>query len=80
MIENIPAIKAGEPVRIGTQAYWSVFHYFAPYENVKVIYTRYHERIKKSWDYGVYVSRFVNHGVIESGHWPPGKEIYLRGR
>ncbi|MDC0231385.1 tetratricopeptide repeat protein, partial [Aureispira] len=74
-IDNIPEIKAGEKVSIGTQAYWSVFFYFQKYSNVSVVYTRYHERVKKKWDYGIYVSRFVNHGIIQSGNWPPGQEI-----
>lgn len=74
-IENLPEIKAGEPVKIATQAHKPVRHYFAPYENVEAVYTRYHERIKHNWDYGLYITRFVNRDFIENGLFPPGEEL-----
>lgn len=74
MIDNIPEIKEGKDILVGTQAYLSVSHYFSDYPNVRTIYTRYHERIKKNWDYGLYVTRFVNKGFVSSGWWPPGAE------
>ncbi len=74
-IENLPEIKAGEPVKIATQAHKPVRHYFAPYENVQAIYTRYHDRIKEDWDYGLYITRFVNRDFIESGLFPPGEAL-----
>jgi glycosyltransferase involved in cell wall biosynthesis len=74
-IENLPEIKAGQPVKIATQAHKPVRHYFAPYENVQAVYTRYHERIKHDWDYGLYITRFVNRDFIENGLFPPGEEL-----
>ena len=74
-IENLPEIKAGQPVKIATQAHKPVRHYFAPYEHVKAIYTRYHERIKEDWDYGLYITRFVNRDFINNGLFPPGEEL-----
>lgn len=75
MIENIPAIKNGEKVLVGTQAFISVNHYFKDYPNVTTVYTRYNERSKHNWDYGLYISRFVNRGYMKSGLWPLGTEI-----
>lgn len=74
-IENLPEIKAGTPVKIATQAHKPVRHYFEPYKNVKAIYTRYHQRVKADWDYGLYITRFVNRDFIESGLFPPGEEL-----
>ncbi|MFK7797804.1 MAG: glycosyltransferase [Aureispira sp.] len=74
-IENLPEIKAGQPIKIATQAHKPVRHYFAPYENVEAVYTRYHERIKHNWDYGLYITRFVNRDFIENGLFPPGEEL-----
>lgn len=80
MIDNIPEIEAGKddenakPICVGTQAALSVQHYFKDYPNVKVYYTRYHERVKKPWDYGLYLTRFVNRGFISSDMWPPGEK------
>lgn len=74
-IENLPEIKAGQPVKIATQAHKPVRHYFAPYENVTAVYTRYHERVKHDWDYGLYITRFVNKDIIENGLFPPGEEL-----
>jgi len=73
-IENVPEVKEGKPVLVATQAFKSVQHYFADYPNVKPIYTRYHERVKNNWDYGLYLTRFVNRGFIASGLWPPGEK------
>jgi glycosyltransferase involved in cell wall biosynthesis/tetratricopeptide (TPR) repeat protein len=73
-IDNVPEVKEGKPVLVATQAFKSVKHYFADYPNVKPIYTRYHERVKNNWDYGLYLTRFVNRGFVDSGLWPPGEE------
>jgi glycosyltransferase involved in cell wall biosynthesis/tetratricopeptide (TPR) repeat protein len=73
-IDNVPEVKEGKPVRVATQAFKSVKHYFADYPNVKPVYTRYHERVKSNWDYGLYLTRFVNRGFVDSGLWPPGEE------
>jgi glycosyltransferase involved in cell wall biosynthesis/tetratricopeptide (TPR) repeat protein len=73
-IDNVPEVKEGKPVLVATQAYISVKHYFADYPNVKPIYTRYHERVKNNWDYGLYLTRFVNRGFMASGLWPPGEK------
>ncbi|CAA6811188.1 MAG: diguanylate cyclase/phosphodiesterase (GGDEF & EAL domains) with PAS/PAC sensor(s) [uncultured Aureispira sp.] len=73
-VDNVPEVKEGKEVLVATQAYISVKHYFADYPNVKPVYTRYHERVKNKWDYGLYLTRFVNRGFIESGLWPPGEK------
>ncbi|WP_197043861.1 glycosyltransferase [Aureispira sp. CCB-QB1] len=75
VIENIPEVKAGEEVRFGTQAHLPINHYFKDYPNVKVIYTRYHERAKHNWDYGIYISRFINKKALEQDVWPAGNEL-----
>lgn len=72
-LENVPEVKEGKKIYVGTQAYISVKHYFADYPNVIPVYTRYHERVKHKWDYGLYLTRFVNRGFIKSGLWPPGE-------
>mgnify|MGYP000138540128 CR=1 FL=1 len=74
-IENIPEIKAGKPVKIATQAYLPVHYRLQKYKNVKVVYTRYHERAKQDWDYGIYISRFANKGVLKQDAWPAGNEV-----
>lgn len=73
-IDNVPEVKEGKDVFVGTQAFISVKHYFADYPNVKPVYTRYHERVKHKWDYGLYLTRFVNRGFISSDLWPPGEK------
>lgn len=78
IIDNIPAVKEGKPLKIGTHAHKPVRHYFEPYENVEAVYNRYHERVKNDWDYGLYISRFVNAGFIDNGLFPPGEEVIAK--
>jgi|GEM_PF-65710 len=74
-VENIPEMKTGEEIVVGTQAILSVGHYLNKYPNIRVIYTRYNERAKGNWDYGIYISRFVNQGYLKKGLWPLGTDI-----
>lgn len=77
LIENDERIKKGETVKVLTNCYDPVAHYFkklAP--NVKVDYTRYRSRHEKSSDYFMLFSRFVNKDLMASGAWPPGNVIY----
>lgn len=78
IMDNLPEVKEGRLVKIATQAHKPVNHYFSNNDSVQVTYTRYHERIKQDWDYGLYISRYVNVGIIESGLFPPGEEVLAK--
>lgn len=77
VIENEPKIKEGKEVIVATNCHKPVVHYFKDYPNVKVKYVRYHERVKTEYDYLLSYSRFVSHGFIQSGAWPPGNTVHL---
>ncbi len=77
VIENEPKVKAGEKVVVATNCHKPVAHYFKDYPNVKVEYVRYHQRVRTSYDYLLSYSRFISHGFIQSGAWPPGNVVYL---
>ena len=76
MIENEPKVKAGHELIIATNAAEPLRYYFSKYPNVTVLYVRYHERVKAKYDYLITYSRFVSHGFIHSGAWPPGEVVY----
>jgi tetratricopeptide (TPR) repeat protein len=76
-VENLPEMQAGDSVNIATQAHKPLRHYLEPYkeQGVVAVYTRYHDRIKHDWDYGLYITRFVNRDFIKNGLFPPGEEV-----
>jgi len=77
ILENDPRIKAGEPVTIRTNAYQPFLHYMtqkAP--NVKAGYVRYSDRYKYPTDYFIFISRFVDKGLIDNGYFPPADVVY----
>lgn len=45
-------------------------------ENLKTVYVRYRQRHDAAWDYGLFVSRFVDAAYIQKGHWPPENTIH----
>lgn len=44
--------------------------------NTEVIYTRYHERERHNWDFGIYYPRFIDKEFLSSGAYPPKQVIY----
>lgn len=43
---------------------------------LRVIYSRYRERYDQKWDYGIFVSRFMDGAYIRAGSWPSGESIH----
>jgi len=77
LLENEPRIKAGEEVTVFTNAYEPLKHYMkqlAPH--VKVRYLSYSDRYKFPTDYFMFISRFVDKGLIDNGHFPPANVVY----
>lgn len=77
LLENEPRIKAGEKITVRTNAYEPLLHYMttlAP--NVKVGYCPYTDRYKYATDYFMFISRFVDKGLIDNGHYPPKEVVY----
>ena len=77
LLENEPRIKAGEKMVIRTNAYEPFKHYInqlAP--NVTPGYLSYANRFKYPTDYFIFISRFVDKGLIDNGHFPPTDVVY----
>lgn len=46
-------------------------------KNIRVTYTNYYDRSFKSWDYGIFYSRFVHRNQLLNQTWPPRGTIHL---
>ncbi len=77
LVENDERIKNGETISIHTNCSDPAGHYIKKaVPNVKVYYTRYNDRNKKSGDYFMFISRFVNKDLMKNEAWPPADVIY----
>ncbi len=77
LLENEPRIKAGEKLIIRTNAYQPFLHYMtekAP--NVTPGYVAYADRYKYPTDYFMFITRFVDKGFLENGHFPPVEVVH----
>ncbi len=46
------------------------------FPDMKIKYTRYYDRIKKNWEYGLFYSRFVGKEQLQHNTWPPQHTIH----
>jgi tetratricopeptide (TPR) repeat protein len=43
----------------------------------KLVYVRYYQRSEKDWDYGIFMSRFLDKEQLQNGYFPGDDPIYL---
>jgi hypothetical protein len=42
---------------------------------IKAVYVRYHQRYDTDYDYGIFVSRFIDRHLLQNGYFPPANTI-----
>ena len=63
-------VDTSKPITVATNCANPVYYYLTAYsKNIKVIYTRFDARAQKSWDYGIFYSRFIDHTQLETNSW-----------
>ena len=43
---------------------------------VKTGYVRYYQRYNKDWDYGIFPTRYIGAGLLNSGNWPDSRSLF----
>ena len=73
---EVQKIKAGDTVRLYSNAAHILTHYFENNKNVVVDYVRFPERNQKNWDYALFHIALIPETDIQQGSWMPSSTIY----
>ena len=67
--------ESSEPVLVASNL--NIAYYFRQYSNkVNTVYTRFYERSRDNWDYGIFVNTYINPYQLRTGLWPPANTIH----
>ena len=79
MLENKGILKPGmkDTVTIASNFYYALEKYIRPKygKNVKLVYVKYRQRYDQSWDYALFINRFIDASYIQKGTFPPKNTI-----
>lgn len=76
--EGIISENMKDTVRIATNFHYQLDRYLGKKygKHVVPVYVRYRERYKRRWDYGVFLSRYMDGEILKAGHWPGSKTVH----
>jgi hypothetical protein len=75
--EGILSDDMTEPITVATSFVHPVKAYGKKYgKNLQIIYRRFNQRYERSWDYGIFPSRYIRGPHLRSGNWPNGRNIH----
>jgi len=68
----------GDTVMVVSQFSYSLQKYIQNKYNgrVKTGYVRYYQRYNKDWDYGIFPTRYIGAGLLNSGNWPDSRSLF----
>ena len=69
-------LNATDSLILASNHQYSAIYYNRDIKNIKVIYTRYYERLKREWDYAVYVNVYIDQPELKNGQFPPPGTIH----
>lgn len=72
--EGIVGKNMTDTVTVASSFYYPIDVYLKKYPKVKTVYTRFQGRYSKSWDYGIFPTRFINAAQIVRS-FPPSKAV-----
>ncbi|MBN4049702.1 tetratricopeptide repeat protein [Bacteroidales bacterium AH-315-N07] len=72
LIKSEKLNEIDKPIIIATNCWYPAKVYLGNIsDKIKVVYTKYYHRKKIEWDYGLFISRFVNKNQLQQNIWPP---------
>ncbi len=63
-------------VKVASNIWYAFRPYFEKHDSIKPVYTRYYDRNKKDWDYGIFTTSYVKQSQLQNGSWPPAEKIH----
>ena len=73
---ELPKIKPGETVTIGSNCAHLLIQYFKDYKNVNILYVRYPERNQKNWDYSIFHIALIPEDEIKARTWTSKSTLF----
>ncbi len=77
--QGILSMDNKEPVIIATNFLYPLDRYIKKYKDAgkaKTVYVRYRQRYDHPWDYGLFLSRFVDGTRLQNNTWPTSNNIH----
>lgn len=79
-LENQGILKEGmtDTITLASNFYYQLEKYVKPKykDHVKVVYVKYRQRYDQTWDYGLFVNRFMDASYLQKKSFPPTNTIH----